>query len=100
LTNIGVLATPQYHIHEISTIDDGKVEVLGLSNISPTTVVGAALDVLLRRKKRRAIKLIGEGADIKIKSIQKQPVQGDGDIIGTTPVEIKVRPRAINFIVR
>ncbi len=98
VTNIGVLGMPQYHIHENSRLDDGKVEVLGLSDVKPTTVVGAVLDVLLRRKKR-AIRLIGEGSEIVIKSAQKQTAQGDGDIIGPTPVTIKVRTKAINFIV-
>ncbi|PPD57346.1 diacylglycerol/lipid kinase family protein [Dehalogenimonas etheniformans] len=99
VTNLGVLGLPRYHIHETSHIDDGKVEVLGLSNLLPTTVIGAVLDVLLRRRKRRAIRFLGEGSEIVISSIAKQSVQGDGDIIGQTPLAIKVRPRAINFIV-
>ncbi|KTB48062.1 diacylglycerol/lipid kinase family protein [Dehalogenimonas alkenigignens] len=98
VTNNGVLATPQYHLHEGSRIDDGKVEVLGLSRLSPTTVAGAVLDVLLRRKKR-AIRLLGEGRAIRISSEPRMAVQGDGDIIGPTPVTILVRPQAINFIV-
>ena len=98
VTNIGVLGMPRYHINETSRIDDGKVEVLGLSHISPTTVVGAILDVMLRRKKQ-AIRLIGEGSKIVIKTAQKETAQGDGDIIGPTPVTINVRPKAINFIV-
>jgi diacylglycerol kinase family enzyme len=98
VTNTGVLGTLQYHLNETSRIDDGKVEVLGLSHLSPVTVVDAVLDVLMRRKKR-AIRLIGVGSEITIHSAQVQAVQGDGDIIGPTPVKIKVRPRAINFIV-
>jgi diacylglycerol kinase family enzyme len=98
VTNIGVLGMPRYHIHETSGLDDGKVEVLGLSNLSPPTVVGAVLDVLLRRKKH-AIRLIGEGSDIVIESAKRQTAQGDGDIIGPTPIRIRVQPKAINFIV-
>ena len=98
ITNIGVLGLPRYHIHEHSLIDDGIVEVLGLSNLLPTTVFGAVLDVLLRRKKQ-AIRLIGKGSNIVISSEKQQTAQGDGDIIGPIPVTIKVRPRAINFIV-
>ena len=98
VTNTGVLGTPQYHLHETSRLDDGRGEVLGLSNLSPVTVTDAVFDVLLRRKKR-AIRLIGEGSEIEIRSSEPKPVQGDGDIIGVTPVKITVRPRAINFIV-
>ncbi len=98
VTNTGILGTPQYHLLETSRIDDGKVEVLRLGNLSPVTVTDAVLDVLLRRRKR-AIHLIGEGSAIEITSAVPRVVQGDGDIIGTTPVKIMVRPRAINFIV-
>jgi diacylglycerol kinase family enzyme len=98
VTNTGILGTPQYHLLETSRIDDGKVEVLELSNLSPVTVTDAVLDVLLRRRKR-AIHLIGEGSEIEIKSAVPKAVQGDGDIIGLTPATIKVRPRAIKFIV-
>jgi diacylglycerol kinase (ATP) len=100
VTNIGVLGLPRYHIHETSRIDDGKVEVLALSDLAPTTVIGAILEVILRRRKRRSIRLLGEGSEIVIDSAIKQSAQGDGDIIGPTPITIKVRPRAINFIVR
>ncbi|XUX00104.1 MAG: diacylglycerol kinase family protein [Dehalogenimonas sp.] len=99
VTNIGALGLPRYHIHETSRIDDGVVEVLGLSDLAPTTVIGAVLDVLLRRRNRRAIRFLGEGSEIVISSAAKQSVQGDGDIIDQTPLAIKVRPRAINFIV-
>ena len=98
VTNTGVLGTPQYHLNETSRIDDGRVEVLALSNLSPVTVVDAVFDVLLRRKKR-AIRLIGEGSEIVIRSEQRVAAQGDGDIIGPTPVKITVRSRAVNFIV-
>jgi diacylglycerol kinase (ATP) len=98
VTNTGILGLPQYHLNETSLVDDGRVEVLGLSDLSPVTVIDAFLDVLLRRKKR-AIHLIGEGSEISITSGQPEPVQGDGDIIGLTPLNITVRPRAINFIV-
>jgi diacylglycerol kinase (ATP) len=99
VTNTGVLGRPEYHLHETSHIDDGKVEILALSDLSPVTVADAVLDVFLRRKKR-AIRLIGEGSDIIIRSAAYQPAQGDGDVIGPTPVAIKVIPQAINFIVR
>ncbi|WP_158513500.1 diacylglycerol/lipid kinase family protein [Dehalogenimonas formicexedens] len=99
VTNLGVLGLPRYHIHEHSLLDDGKVEVLGLSDLAPTTVIGAVLEVILRRRKRRSIRLLGEGSEVVIDSDVKQSVQGDGDIIGPTPVSLKVRSRAINFIV-
>jgi diacylglycerol kinase (ATP) len=98
VTNTGVIGRPQYHLYETSNIGDGKVEVLALNDLSPVTVVDAVFDVFLRRKKR-AIRLIGEGSEIIIKNSGYQPAQGDGDVIGPTPVAIKVIPQAINFIV-
>ncbi|AKG54107.1 transcription regulator [Dehalogenimonas sp. WBC-2] len=99
VTNTGVLGVPQYHVHESSRIDDGSVEIVALSQWTPQEIADAALDIALRRKKR-VIKFIGEGREIRINSTQNLAVQGDGDIIGKTPVDITVRPRVINFIVR
>jgi diacylglycerol kinase family enzyme len=99
VTNTGVLGVPQYHIHESSRIDDGSVEVLGITRWTPQKIADTVLDITLRRKKR-AIQFIGGGSDIRIRSAHGLAVQGDGDIIGTTPVDITVRPRAVNFIVR
>lgn len=99
VTNTGVLGVPQYHVHESSRIDDGSVEVVALSQWTPQEIADAALDITLRRKKR-VIRFIGGGREIRISSNQNLAVQGDGDIIGRTPVDITVRPRVTNFIVR
>jgi diacylglycerol kinase family enzyme len=99
VTNTGILGLPQYHIHEKSRIDDGRAEVLGLRQWTPQKVADALLDVALRRRNKRAIHFIGEGAAIRIESSHKLSVQADGDIIGEVPVEVVVRRQAINFIV-
>lgn len=100
VTNTGVLGLPQYHIHDSSRLDDGKVEVLVLEKWSPQSITDTALDVLLRRRKK-AIRFIAEGSRITIGCPDHQSVQGDGDIIvDRMPVDIIVRRQAINFIVR
>jgi len=98
VTNTGVLGIPQYRIHDTSCLDDGQVEVVELSDLSPITVTDAVLDGFVRHEKK-AIRCLGVGSEITIRSREPQPVQGDGDIIGLTPIQITVRPRAINFIV-
>ena len=99
VTNTGVLGLPQYHIHDSSRLDDGKVEVLVLEKWSPQSITDTVLDVLLRRRKK-AIRFIAEGSRITIGCAEQQSVQGDGDIIvDRMPVDITVRRQAINFIV-
>lgn len=39
------------------------------------------------------------GSEVKIKGGQDLPVQGDGDVIGSLPVEIKLRPGALKVVV-
>ncbi|TFG47117.1 MAG: hypothetical protein E4H31_00475 [Dehalococcoidia bacterium] len=98
VTNIGAIGVPQYHLYEKSHIDDGNVEVLVISRWTPQKIVDTVLDLVLRRRKR-AIRFIGGGSAIAINCTQVMPVQGDGDIIGVTPVSITVLPQAVNFIV-
>ncbi|ADJ26422.1 diacylglycerol kinase catalytic region [Dehalogenimonas lykanthroporepellens BL-DC-9] len=98
VTNNGVLGVPQFHLYERSLLVDGRAEVLGISSWTPPNILNTALDILLRRR-RRAIQLIGAGQEIFIDCAQPMPVQGDGDLIGVTPVTIRVLPRAIDFIV-
>lgn len=98
VTNTGIIGLPRFHIYRNSHIDDGKVEVLILRHWSIKGFINALLDMLTNRK-RQAISLIASGDDILIQSKVPMPVQGDGDVIGQTPVRIKVLPRVISFIV-
>jgi diacylglycerol kinase (ATP) len=98
VTNTGVLGYPQIRVQEASQIDDGKVEVLTLQQWTVGQIIDATMDIVLPRKKQ-VIKLISKGTDILIDSITPLPVQADGDIIQETPVQIKVHPQAIHFIV-
>jgi diacylglycerol kinase family enzyme len=98
VTNVGVIGVPQFHLYDKSILADGQVEVLGITHWTPRNIVNTALDIVLRRK-RRALRFIGTaGVSITIDCAQPMPVQGDGDIIGTTPVTIRIAPQAVNFI--
>jgi diacylglycerol kinase (ATP) len=37
--------------------------------------------------------------EVRIEANRPVPVQGDGEVIGTTPVTVKLIPRALNVIV-
>ena len=98
VTNTGVLGVPQFHVYDRSLLVDGRAEVLGIARWTPDNIMHTALDIILRRR-RRAIKLIAIGRSITIDCVQTMPVQGDGDIIGVTPVTVDVLPDAIEFII-
>lgn len=98
VTNTGVIGVPQFHLYDKSILADGWVEVLGITHWTPQNILDTALDIVLRRK-RRALRFIGNGeSSIIIDCHQQMPVQGDGDIIGTTPVTINIASNAINLI--
>jgi diacylglycerol kinase (ATP) len=97
VTNTGVLGLPRYRVYENSKLDDGKLEVLVLRQATPWGILNAFLDLM--RKQKYEIKLLGQGSEIVIESPEPMVVQADGDIIKQTPVHIRVRPAAINFIV-
>jgi diacylglycerol kinase family enzyme len=52
-----------------------------------------------RRKPLPNVRWLRARRSIRIESNRRLPVQGDGDLIGETPVEITVLPHAVRVIV-
>jgi len=95
LIGLGELPT-RLNIHP----DDGKMEVC---IIKPRTIFGlvtVAWNILIGGKNRNPeFRYYPSEASISIKTKKPRIVQGDGEEIGKTPVEIRVIPHAIKLIV-
>jgi len=98
VTNTGMIATPDYRVYKDSRMDDGRAEILSLCDWSGKEIMGAVLDVFIR-KKNRNIHLLAAGKEIDISCEESVEVQADGDVLGKTPVHVQVIHRANNFIV-
>ncbi len=80
--------------------DDGKVEILAIR--APTTVglVKIIFNFLIgRRKRTRGFLSFTATHTISIRTRRRAVVEADGEIIGYTPLEINLRPGAVQVIV-
>ncbi|NLE94135.1 MAG: hypothetical protein GX600_00435 [Dehalococcoidia bacterium] len=96
--NAGALWMPRMRTSD-AQIDDGKAEVCYVRKGTPLELGNAILDVLLVRKKRVSIRFVARGEVVTIDCSEQIPVQADGDVIGHTPVTIRVAVAMTQFIV-
>lgn len=81
-------------------VDDGHVDVCILRTRHPVDYARLAWHALLRQQRRDpAFRSIPARRSIVIEANRPLPVQGDGEVIGQTPVRIEVLPSAIPVIV-
>lgn len=97
--NCGMLAKALYSKGPEIRIDDGHLDVwiLGLKTIHdyPRYIRG----LMLGRPVDLLARFIDAGKIVTIRSNTPLPVQADGDIIGTTPVDIELLPGAVTVLV-
>lgn len=96
--NAGALWRPRLRTSD-ARLDDGQAEICYVNKGTPPELGNAVLDVLLVRKKRRSLRHIASARVVTLDCSERIPVQADGDAIGYTPVEIRVKPGAAQFIV-
>jgi diacylglycerol kinase family enzyme len=99
IMNCGMLAKMLYPKGPEIRIDDGRLDVfvLGIRTIReyPRFVVG----ILAGRPADFVSRYIGVERRVTIRSDVPLPVQADGDIIGTTPIEVELLPGAVTVLV-
>jgi diacylglycerol kinase (ATP) len=80
--------------------DDGKVEILALRAPSALGLVKIIFNFLIgRRKRTRGFLSFTAMQTISIRTRRKAVVEADGEIIGYTPLEIQLRPGAVQVII-
>ena len=97
--NCGILTRTIYPPVADVRVDDGHLDVLVLRGMGVLDYPRYFLDLLLRRSATpRAFSFRAE-RKVVIRCLTRQAVQADGDIIGSTPVEIDVLPAAVTVLV-
>ena len=96
--NAGALWMPRLRTSD-ARLDDGQAEICYVNKGTPPELGNAVLDVLLVRKKRQSLRRVASAQVVTLDCSERIPVQADGDAIGYTPVEIRVKPGAAQFIV-
>ena len=80
--------------------DDGKLDVCLVLVPTISESIRSGLRVMRhRRKPLPNVRWLRARHSVKIEANRTLPVQGDGDLIGETPVEVVVLPQAVRVIV-
>jgi YegS/Rv2252/BmrU family lipid kinase len=100
MTNISTLAgTLRWGPH--IRPDDGRIDICIIRANSPRDYLLVARDILLpgRPRQDRNLRYWSARSDIMVFADQRLPVQGDGDVLGKTPIEVRVVPAAVRVLV-
>jgi len=97
--NCGILAKQLYPKGPDIRIDDGHVDVWVASLGTLLDYPRYLFEMITRRPAKHLSHFINSEKGVSIKTRVPLPVQADGDIIGTTPVELEVMPSAVTIIV-
>ena len=80
--------------------DDGKLDVCLVLVPTVAESIRSGLRVMRhRRKPLPNVRWLRARRSVKIEANRRLPVQGDGDLIDETPVEVTVLPRAVRVVV-
>ena len=99
VANCGILAKMVFPKGPEIHVDDGHLDVWILGTKTLLDYPRYIFRILTGRPATPRARFIKATKSIVIESAAPLPVQADGDIIGTTPVEIEVLPGALSVIV-
>ncbi|MCA1810232.1 MAG: HAD-IC family P-type ATPase, partial [Lentisphaerae bacterium] len=95
IMNCGLLSDQLYPRGPKIRIDDGALGVWILSMKTPADYIRHICGVIAGRYGYPLAKFIPASRIVRIRSDAPLPVQADGDIIGTTPIEVTLVPGAL-----
>ncbi len=95
IMNGGLLGAQLYPRGPKIRIDDGTLGVWILSMKNPADYARYIFGVVTRRYRHPLAKFIRAERSVRIRGDSLLPVQADGDIVGSTPIEVTVMPGAL-----
>jgi diacylglycerol kinase (ATP) len=99
IMNCGKLAKAFHPLGPEIRIDDGHLDVYIVGVMSLRDVPRYVLKLVTRRPAASPLRVIAAQQRVTIRSTLPLQLQADGDIIGTTPVEVEVLPHAVTVLV-
>jgi YegS/Rv2252/BmrU family lipid kinase len=99
VANTSILGLKALRLNPGIRMDDGKLNVCRIYANTVTDYLKLGLSMLRSDQERSWNVLCVEALEeVEIRSRQRIPVQGDGELIGHLPVTVKLRPRAIQVV--
>lgn len=99
VTNTAILALKAIELDPSIRMDDGRLNMCRIYANTVGEYLRLAFSMLSGGQKHNWNILCVEVLDeVEIRSREKLPVQGDGDLIGHLPITVKVRPKAMHIV--
>jgi diacylglycerol kinase (ATP) len=99
VANGGAIVTPALALYPDITVDDGWLDILVFSTVTPPQIVAALGLTGLRRLHRSPHVRRLRGREVRIEADPPLPIQLDGDVRGETPRTMVIVPRGLKVIV-
>ena len=99
VANTSILGLKALRLDPSIRMDDGKLNVCRIYANSLTEYLKLLWSMLRNDQERNWNVLCMEALkEVEIRSRERLPVQGDGELIGHLPVTVKIRPKAIQVV--
>jgi diacylglycerol kinase (ATP) len=99
VANTSILGIKALQLDPNIRMDDGKLNVCRIYANTVTEYLKLGWSMFRGDQKRNWNILCVEASnEVEIRSRQRLPVQGDGELIGRLPITVKIRPKAIQII--
>jgi diacylglycerol kinase (ATP) len=99
VANGGSIIRPYIPVHPGIRYDDGFLDVIIFTATRPVEIASTLGRFATRSLEKSPYTIHVRGREIELLSVPQIPVQLDGDIIGNTPANFTLRPRALEIIV-
>ncbi len=100
VVNCPALGVPHVRIGDGIRVDDGRIDVFVFRPKRLTDYLRIAGSILFSRERENShITHLSVEDTVIIECHEALPVQGDGDVIASAPLTIRVRPRAVRILV-
>jgi diacylglycerol kinase (ATP) len=99
VANSAILGLKALQLNPGIRMDDGKLNVCRIYANTIGDYLSLAASMLTGGQKRNWNVFCTEALEeVEIRSRERLPVQGDGDLIGHLPITVKIRPKAIQIV--
>jgi diacylglycerol kinase (ATP) len=99
VANTSILGIKALQLDPSIRMDDGKLNVCRIYANNITDYLKLAASMFRNDQKRNWNVLCTEAFEqVEIRSRERLPTQGDGDVIGQLPITVKIRPKAIQVV--
>jgi YegS/Rv2252/BmrU family lipid kinase len=99
VANTSILGIKALQLDPKIRMDDGKLNVCRIYANSLTDYLKLGVSMFRRDQKRHWNILCVEATEeVEIRSRERLPAQGDGEVIGQLPITVRIRPKAIQVV--